>query len=88
VKIAGHTKSDEEIPERGDQIADFLVRAGSPPYVVIDDGSEEPPVAGALCTMTASLVGRHAARWVKVDGAVGLTDADVERAAAVLKRSL
>jgi len=85
VKVVGCTVSDEEIPERGDQISAFLNTAEWPPYVVLDDGAEEPQ-SGATLTMSASLTQRHFWRWVKIDGNVGLADRDVERAREVLLR--
>lgn len=83
VKVVGHTKSDEEIPERGDQIADYLLTHGMRPYVVLDDGSEVPQETTR--SMTQSLYDRHGDRWLVIDGAVGLTDANVAEAIAILR---
>lgn len=82
VKIVGCTVSDEEIAERGDQIAAFLDTAEWPPYIVLDDGSELPQTKTA--TMSESLSGRHGEHWVKIDGRVGLTDEDVVTATRLL----
>ena len=82
VRLVGCTVPDEEIPERGDQISAFLDQAEWPPYVVLDDGSELPQTRQR--SMTDSLIARHAKRWVKVDGAVGLTLAEVDHACNLL----
>jgi len=82
-KVVGCTVSDEEIPERGDQITAFLSTAEWPPYVVLDDGSETPQ--GKAQTMTQSLRARHGERWVLIDGRLGLTDDDVALAVHVLR---
>ncbi len=86
VKIIGHTKSDEQIPERGDQITDYLTTFGWRPYAVLDDGSEDsrPEVR----SMSESLRHRHGARWVNIDGAIGLADTDVVITVATLTRPL
>lgn len=86
VKVIGHTKSDEEIVERGDQIADYLLTHGKRQYVVLDDGSEIPQDAAR--SMTQSLYDRHGDRWLLIDGARGLTDADVTDAIAILRTEL
>ena len=85
VKVVGHTKSDEQIPERGDQIADYLQTFGSRRYVVLDDGSDTS--ADGARSMSQSLTCRHSVRWLKVDGSVGLTDSDVISAVAILQEA-
>lgn len=83
VRIVGHTRSDEEIRERGDQIAAYLTEHDSPAYIVLDDGSETPQ--GPARTMTQSLGDLHGEKWILIDGAVGLTDADAALAVHVLR---
>lgn len=85
-KIIGHTVSDEQVSERGEQIREYLHvffnRGAAPQYVVLDDGSEEPQAGRP--TLSASLRG-HGHRWILVDGERGLSAPDVERAVAVLE---
>lgn len=88
VRIVGHTASDEEIPERGEQIAHYLRAAGNPRYVILDDGGQTPPIKGAKVTMTQSLACQHGARWVQIDGRVGLTEEDAQRAIKLLQRDV
>jgi len=82
VKIVGHTKSDEEIPERGDQITDYLYTFGWRPYIVLDDGSETPQDAHR--SMSESLAQVHGERWILINGEIGLTDDDVGLAVSQL----
>lgn len=83
VKVVGHTKSDEEIPERGDQITAYLAEHGPTSYVILDDGSELP-TEGCARTMTESLRVVHGERWIVVDPETGLTDAHVAEALRIL----
>ena len=73
VKLHGHTVSDEEIPERGDQIIAYLASVTEPVevWIVLDDASP---------TMAASLFDRCGDHWLPVDGTRGLDD-DVADAA-------
>jgi integrase len=66
--------------ERGRQIADWLAEHSSPgaPYVVIDDGG----TADGEWTDLGIVAAGHPFVWV--DGKVGLTDADADRAIAIL----
>lgn len=82
VQIHGCTVSDEEIGDRGQQIAEYLQAYGPRPYVVLDDGSETPQ--GEAPTMTEALLRQHAERWVLVDGSRGLDDACADQAIALL----
>lgn len=81
------TMLDEKVPGRGEQINHWLIQwARREPrvnYVVIDDGSDERQFGGSQ-TLSESLATHHLDRWVKTDSAVGLTDADVDRAIAIL----
>jgi hypothetical protein len=78
-EIIGLTCPDEQIPLRGDQIADWLFRrqvTNPPPrYVVLDDDD-----GGGVIQCQ----GRHDHPFVHVDGSAGLTDADADRAIAIL----
>lgn len=86
VKIRGLTKRDEEIPDRGEQIGDYLgLCSNVESYVILDDGSDEPPHPPATKPLTESLIEHHErAVIVFTDGTKGLTDADADRAIAIL----
>jgi hypothetical protein len=94
VRIRGITCADEFIPDRGPQIRYYLDtrpavdHAAVESYVILDDGSDEAPHPPATKPLTESLVEHHE-RGVIVftDGAVGLTDADADRAIAILRAS-
>lgn len=81
--VEGYTVPDEHTPGRGEQIDRWLSRAGDgSPYVVLDDGS---PSDGSCGTdLTDSLARCHGERWIRVDGSVGLTEADAGRAIRLL----
>jgi hypothetical protein len=89
VHISGKTAIDELCPHRGEQIslwvADYTKFTGDyPPYVVIDDGSDEPPRHPETMTLSESLALCQAGQWVKTTSNIGLTDADADRAIAIL----
>lgn len=70
--LLGHTASDEEIPERVNQILSWLFwnnRMGDS-WAVLDD----LPID----------FGTHHHRFVQTDGKAGLTDADADRVIAIL----
>jgi hypothetical protein len=75
-RIHGLTCTDELIAHRGDQIAAWLAEHdGVESYVVLDD---DDGFSVSRCQ------GRHAHPFVRTDGAIGLTDADADRAIAIL----
>lgn len=84
VKLHGCTTSDELLSTRAAQIDAYLRAFGRPAHVVLDDGSDERQRDELLPTMTQSLLAEHAAQWVKVNGEVGLDDACVAQAIALL----
>lgn len=89
VEIDGRTPLDEVTPDRGPQIGRYLAAGGVSghlrSYVILDDGSDEPPHPPATKPLTESLLEHHErARIVFTDGTVGLTDADADRAIAIL----
>lgn len=73
--IIGHTRKDEDIPERGAQIRAWLeVHPEVTSFVVLDDD----PMAMELGPLWR--------RLVRTNEKMGLTDADARRAIAVLSR--
>lgn len=85
VVIVGSTVEDEDIPDRGPQIGDWLQLNPVESYVILDDGSTEAPHPPATKPLTESLLEHHErAVIVFTDGTKGLTDADADRAIAVL----
>lgn len=84
-QIIGATVEDEHIPDRGPQIGDWLLDVVVESYVILDDGSDEPPHPPATKPLTESLIEHHErAVIVFTDGTKGLTDADADRAIAIL----
>jgi len=91
VHIQGRTCADEVIPDRGPQIAAYLIEAKAgcmdrvESYVILDDGSDEPPHPPATKPLTESLLMYHdPSRIVFTDGKIGLTDAAADRAIQIL----
>lgn len=89
VHIQGRTARDEDIPDRGAQIHAYLAGALKlgriDEYVVLDDGNEEAPHPPATMPLSESLRRQCGDRWVQTNGKVGLTEADADRAVAILK---
>lgn len=89
VEVVGRTPLDERISDRGPQVGHYLagpaVNGRLDSYVILDDGSDDPPHPPATKPLTESLIEHHE-RGVIVftDGTVGLTDADADRAIRVL----
>ncbi len=78
-RIIGLTCIDEEIPERGQQIRQWLnIHGGDRPYVVIDDGGTED---GRWSDLGINAAG-HPVVWT--DGRVGLTWDDAAKAIGIL----
>lgn len=79
-RIIGHTCSDETFATRGAQIRNFLnacdIRTR---HVILDDGGQNPD--GTFDDMG---IGRFNLKVVWTDGKVGLTEADADRAIAIL----
>jgi hypothetical protein len=86
--IIGFTERDEVVRGRGEQILEWIrpwLWPSRPRYVVLDDGSDSAPGPHETRTLTESLTKFHAGHLVLTDGSVGLTDADADRAIAILK---
>lgn len=88
-KLVGCTPRDEAVIGRGPQISrwlhDWTARRRAPAYVVLDNGSDVPPLSPETMTLSESLSAYHADRWVKTASHLGLTDADADRAIAILR---
>lgn len=85
VEIIDATAEDEDIPDRGPQIGERLKCFEVDSYVILDDGSDDQPHPPATKPLTESLVEHHErAVIVFTDGTKGLTDADADRAIAIL----
>jgi hypothetical protein len=71
-RIEGFTPTDEEIEGRGRQIRAWLNEHGDGrPYVVLDDMDEG--------------ITENGLKFVQTNGSTGLTEADADRAIAILK---
>jgi hypothetical protein len=76
-KIVGLTCTDEEIPDRGGQIARWLEQHGRPVrYVVLDDDDFD---------VISSKQDRYNHPFVKTNGNVGLADNDADRVIELLR---
>lgn len=79
--LIGLTCRDEELKPRGRQIRHWLnEHGGRRRYVVLDDGGENPDKSWTDMGIDAA---GHPVVWT--DGKVGLTEADADRAIAILK---
>lgn len=79
-RLIGVTCRDEDLMPRGQQIRHWRnEHGGDRPYVVIDDGGENPD--GSWTDMGVNAAG-HPTVWT--NGKVGLTAADAELAIAIL----
>lgn len=78
-RVIGLTCPDEELSPRGSQIRHWLNEHGGRDYVVLDDGGEHPDGSWYDMGIDEALL---CVVWT--DGTVGLTDADADRAIAML----
>lgn len=76
--LHGHTVSDEEIAERGDQILAYLAALPELPaaWIVLDDASG---------TIAPSLIDRCGWRWLPIDGSKGLDNDAADAVVAMLQ---
>ncbi len=68
-RLVGITASDEQIPRRSDQIVDYLKTSDPQTWCVLDDEPDASP---------------RSDRFIKTDGARGLTIEDARQAIAIL----